>query len=95
MPCMCHPGLHTLPSPSPAPLPLPPTRPPAGSARTPPPWPSHAPARRFRPPSVMGDSKYEHTQNVTLQRILNACLAMQSSQATLQAQQGEGPGGGT
>jgi hypothetical protein len=35
-------------------------------------------AHRFRPPSVMGDQKFEHTQNVTLQRILQACINLQS-----------------
>ncbi len=28
----------------------------------------------------MGDTKYEHTQNITLQRILQACLSLQSIQ---------------
>eukprot|EP00878_Enallax_costatus_P014414 GHUV01015074.1.p1 GENE.GHUV01015074.1~~GHUV01015074.1.p1 ORF type:complete len:939 (+),score=340.24 GHUV01015074.1:365-2818(+) len=38
------------------------------------------PPNRFRPPSVMGDSKFEHTQNVTMQRIINACLTLNSIQ---------------
>jgi hypothetical protein len=33
---------------------------------------------RFRPPSVMGEQKYEHTQNITLQRILQAVINIQS-----------------
>lgn len=45
---------------------------------------------RFRPPSVMGDQKYEHTQNITLQRILQAVINLQSihqDMAAVDAQQ--------
>jgi len=41
------------------------------------------PPRRFRPPSVLGDTKYEHAQNVLLQKILNAALSLQSSRETI------------
>ncbi len=34
---------------------------------------------RFRPPSVLGDTKYEHAQNVLLQKILNAALSLQTT----------------
>ena len=39
---------------------------------------SPPPPPRFRPPSVMGEQKYEHTQNITLQRILQAVVNLQS-----------------
>eukprot|EP00775_Hariotina_reticulata_P014827 gene14827-15010_t len=39
------------------------------------------------PNSVMGDTKYEHTQNVTMQRILQACLVLQSVHEDMQQQQ--------
>ncbi|KAF8073189.1 rpa1 [Scenedesmus sp. PABB004] len=38
------------------------------------------PPNRFRPPSVMGETKYEHTQNVTMQRILQHTIALGSIQ---------------
>jgi len=41
--------------------------------------------RRFRPPSVMGDQKYEHTQNITLQRILQAVINLQSTHQDMDA----------
>lgn len=40
---------------------------------------------RFRPPSVMGDQKFEHTQNITLQRILQAVINLQSIHQDLDA----------
>ena len=43
------------------------------------------PPNRFRPPSVLGDQKYEHGQNVALQRILNAALSLQSSPSAAEA----------
>jgi hypothetical protein len=35
----------------------------------------------------MGDTKYEHTQNVTMQRILQACLAIQSVHEDMRQQE--------
>ena len=48
---------------------------------------------KFRPPSVLGDQKYEHTQNVTMQRIINAALSLQSSQELLQGSAAAAAGG--
>jgi hypothetical protein len=39
---------------------------------------------------VLGDAKYEHAQNVLLQKILNASLSLQSSGETLAAGGGDG-----
>ncbi|KAF6245033.1 hypothetical protein COO60DRAFT_1650460 [Scenedesmus sp. NREL 46B-D3] len=41
---------------------------------------------RFRPPSAMNGAKYEHTQNISMQRILQACLTLQSIQQDMQQQ---------
>eukprot|EP00879_Flechtneria_rotunda_P027392 GHRR01029340.1.p1 GENE.GHRR01029340.1~~GHRR01029340.1.p1 ORF type:complete len:728 (+),score=248.94 GHRR01029340.1:30-2186(+) len=45
------------------------------------------PPNRFRPASRMGDSSFEHTQNITMQRILQTCISLQSIQQDMASQQ--------
>lgn len=44
---------------------------------------------KFRPPSMMNDQKYEHAQNVVMQRVINTALTLQSSQQLIAARQQE------
>jgi len=45
---------------------------------------------RFRPPSVLGEQRFEHAQNVVLARVINAALSLQSSSEALRQMAGGG-----